>query len=180
MRQRHYSSEGVILGRRDYGEADRTLIILSKDYGKAGFIAKGVRKPKSRKRGALEIFARLRFSAARGKSLDIITEAEVLDDYLMVRKNLKKSSVAYFFVEAVGRTLRDEEKQVAVYKLLASYLDRLKTETQLKKLRSAFTLELLTLLGFWPRGRLLPDPDMALENIIEKKLGSIRVGKKLQ
>ena len=54
MTPRNYTSEGIVLARKRYSEADRILSIFSKTFGKNVYIAKGVRKPRSRKRGHLE------------------------------------------------------------------------------------------------------------------------------
>ncbi|MBI2103668.1 DNA repair protein RecO [Candidatus Woesebacteria bacterium] len=179
MRPRSYSSEGIVLARRNFGEADRIIVIFSKNFGKVSFIAKGVRRPKSKKRGHLEVFSHLKFQAASGKGLDILTEAEIVDNFSAIRKNLKKVAVAYFLMEAVGRTTHENESHSEVFDLTIEYLNKLKTAKSLKKLRLDFILRLLTVLGFWPKDKPMLDPDSQLENIIERKLSSIRVGKKV-
>ena len=40
-----------------------------------------------------------------------------------------------------------------------------------------FVFKLLILLGFWPEGKVLPDIDKKLEEVIERQLTSPRVGK---
>lgn len=179
MTPRSYSDEGVVLARRSFGEADRILSVFSKHHGRLSLIAKGVRKPESRKRGHLEVFSQIKFQASRGRTLDIITEAETIDSFAQVRRDLKKVSVAYYFMEALGRTTREGEQNRELYAIILEYLNRLRTETGLKSLRLDFILKLLIVLGFWPKGRPLIDPDSQLEQIIERKLSSARVGRKL-
>lgn len=179
MKPRSYSDEGIVLARRNYGEADRILSVLTKNHGRISFIAKGVRKPQSRKRGHIEIFSRINLQAVRGKSLDLITEAEVIDNFGEIRKNLKKVSLAYYFMEVIGRTTHENESHIEVFELILYYLNKLKIESQLKKLRLDFILRLLTVLGFWPKGKLLGNPDARLEEVIERQLSTLRVGKKL-
>ena len=100
---RNYKTEAIILSRKNYSEADRILTLYSKNFGKIYTIAKGIRRPSSRKRGSLEIFSHITFSASRGKSLDIMTEVETVDNFDEVRSDLKKVSVAYFFVETIKK-----------------------------------------------------------------------------
>ncbi len=50
-RERTYRTEAVIIRRRDFGEADRLLTLFSRVQGKMKAIAKGARKPQSRKTG---------------------------------------------------------------------------------------------------------------------------------
>lgn len=138
-----------------------------------------MRRPKSRKRGHLEIFNLVKFSAVRGKGLDLMTEAEMVETYQTIRKNLKKVSFAYYFMEAVGRTTHEHEPHRELYDLIIEYLDKLKSETNLKSLRLDFILRLLTVLGFWPKGKKMLDPDRAMAEVTERQLNSFRVGKRV-
>ena len=177
MRSRTYSSEGVILARRNYQEADRILSLYTRDQGRITLLAKSIRRPKSRKRGHLEIFSHTRFQATSTKGIDLMTEAEVIDNFQNIRKNLKKVSLAYYFCEVVGKITHEGEPNVEVYSLLLENLERLKEEVELKKLRLAFVVRLLTILGYWPQGKTLLDPDKKLEEVVERQISSFRVGK---
>jgi DNA repair protein RecO (recombination protein O) len=179
MSSRNYSSEGIILARRNYSEADRILVIFSKDYGKLSLIAKGVRRLKSRKRAHIEIFNRIKFSASRGKTLDLMTEAEIIDSLSDVKLNLNKVSLAYYFAEVVGRMTREGEKNSEIYEELINFLTSLKNKGNLKKLRHDFVETVLIRLGFWPAGKILKDPDRILEEVLERVPSSVRVGKKI-
>ena len=179
MTPRTYSDEAVVLARRSFGEADRILSLYSKHHGRLSLIAKGVRKPQSKKRGSLEVFSYIKFAAAKGRSLDIITEVETIDSFAQVRKNLWKVTVAYFFMEVIGRTTREAEKHQELFDLTIKYLNLLSREALLKTLRANFVYEVITTLGFWPKGRPLINPDAQLEQIIERQLFSLRVGRKV-
>lgn len=177
MKLHSYSSEGIVLARRNYGEADRILSVYTKNHGRISLIAKGIRRPKSRKRGHLEIFSYIRFQAATGRGLDLMTEAEVIDDFKEIRKNLKKVSLAYYFCEVVGKITHEGEVNERLFDLILENLEKLKSETELKKLRLDFILRLLILLGYWPTGKPLLDIDNKLEEVIERQINSVRVGK---
>jgi DNA repair protein RecO (recombination protein O) len=179
MLQHSYSSEGIVLARKNYGEADRIISVFSKDKGRIALIAKGTRRPKSRKRGHIEVFNRFKFQAVTGHGLDIMTEAEVIDDFRQVRGSLKKISLAYYFMEVIGRITHEGEGNTGVYDLLLESLEKLKVAKLLKKLRLDFLNNLLILLGYWPQGKSLPDPDQKLEEVIERQIYSSRVGKRL-
>lgn len=179
MAPRTYSSKGIILARKSYSEADRILSIFSEKMGRTSLIAKGVRKPKSKKRGAIEVFSEVSYSAAKGKSLDIMTEVEMINSFPKIRKSLKKVSVAYFYMETIGRLSTEDDVNKELYNLLKKYLKRLPSVRKLKEERERFIKEVLTLLGFWPEGRGIHNADKVLEEIAERKMASIRVGKKI-
>ena len=96
MRFKSYSDEGIVLARRNFGEADRILSIYSKNHGRISAIAKGIRRPISRKRGHLEVFCHIKFQITDGKGIGILTEVETLNNFGIIRKDLKKVSLAYF------------------------------------------------------------------------------------
>ena len=177
--RRSYVDEAIVLARRNFSEADRILSVFSKGHGRLSLLAKGVRRPASRKRGHIEVFNRIKFQAVKGRGLDMMTEAEIIDSFEMVRKDLKKVALAYYFMEVIGRTIHEEEKNVELYSLLQNYLEKLKEEKKLLSLRKDFVYQVLTILGFWPRGRELENPDAKLEEVTERQLNSARVGKKL-
>ncbi len=168
-----------MLARRNYGEADRIVVLYSKDYGKVSVIAKGVRRTKSKKSSSVEVFSRIKFSAARGKNLDILTETEILDSYAATRKDLKKVSVAYFLMETVGRLTREDEPNIKYYSDVLENLRTLASSKSLRKLREQFVYDSLVELGFWPKGKKMENVDKVLEEVSERQSNSARVGKKM-
>jgi DNA repair protein RecO (recombination protein O) len=60
-RERTIRAEAVVLRRIDFGEADRLLTLYTREFGKLKAIAKGARKPQSRKTGHVELFMRSKF-----------------------------------------------------------------------------------------------------------------------
>lgn len=177
MKLHSYSSEGIVLARRNYGEADRIISVYTKNHGRGSFMAKGIRRPKSRKRGHLEVFSYLRFQAVTGSGIDLMTEAEIIDDFKSIRKSLKKVSLAYYFCEVVGKITHEGESNTRLFDLLLENLERIKYESKLRNLRLNFILKLLILLGYWPAGKVLLDVDKKLAEVIERNLSTPRVGK---
>ncbi len=174
-----YSSEGIVLGRRNYSEADRILSLYSKEKGRTAVLAKGIRRPKSKKRGHLEIFSLVRYEASAGRGIDLMTEAEVEDDFKEIRRSLAKISLAYYFMEVVGKVTHEQEKNIQLYDLILFFLNKLKTDRKLKDLKKDFIFELLTLLGYWPEGKAMQNPDEILSEVTERQIASARVGKRM-
>ncbi|MFC1625541.1 DNA repair protein RecO [Patescibacteria group bacterium] len=174
-----FSDEAIVLARRNFSEADRILSVYSKSHGRISLIAKGVRRPKSRKRGHIEVFNIIKFQAANGHTLDIVTEAEIITHYKKIRKSLKKVSLAYYICEVIGKITKEGEENKKLFELIKDTLDNLEVQSELKLLRKEFLSELLVLLGYWPKGRPLENPDGVLEEVVERQINSIRVGKRV-
>jgi hypothetical protein len=73
-----YQTTGIVIGRTNFGEADRIIRLLTPEHGKISAVAKGVRKIKSRAAGHLELFGEASLMLATGRNLDVITSARLL------------------------------------------------------------------------------------------------------
>lgn len=150
-RERTFRTEAIVLSRSDFGEADRLLTLFSPDYGKIRAIAKGARKPQSRKTGHVELFMRSRFLIAEGRDLGIVTQAEMIDGYPALRDDLVRTTYASYFGELLDRFTADEDPHRDIYELLAGTLAALTTADDVLLLARYYELRLLSLTGFQPR-----------------------------
>jgi DNA repair protein RecO (recombination protein O) len=127
MRQQHsYSIEAVILKRIDFGEADRILTLFTPTRGKLHAIAKGTRRPVSKKAGHLELLNRSQLQLALGRNLDIITQAEGRENFLHLRGELWHMTCGFYLAELVDRFVADSTPHLDIYGLLLEtlrYLD---------------------------------------------------------
>jgi DNA repair protein RecO (recombination protein O) len=76
-----YRDDGIVLRTQKLGEADRIITILGRSSGRIRAVAKGVRRTKSRFGARLEPFTHVDLMLHAGRSLDIITQAEVIRPY---------------------------------------------------------------------------------------------------
>jgi len=151
-REHVYRTEGVVLRRQNLGEADRLTTVYTLDYGKLRLVAKGVRKLRSRKAGHLEPFTRVALLIARGRELDIITQAEMIEDFLALRSDLDQLGYASYLVELVDRfTVEEGEENRAQYQLLLESLEHLaEKKADPAAIILYFELKLLELVGYRP------------------------------
>jgi DNA repair protein RecO (recombination protein O) len=76
-----YRDDGVVLRTQKLGEADRIITVLGRTTGRVRAVAKGVRRTKSRFGARLEPFTHVDLMLHPGRSLDVITQAEVIRPY---------------------------------------------------------------------------------------------------
>ena len=76
-----YRDDGIVLRTQKLGEADRIITILVRTTGRIRAVAKGVRRTKSRFGARLEPFTHVDLLVHPGRSLDVITQAEVIRPY---------------------------------------------------------------------------------------------------
>ena len=77
----HYRDDGIVLRTQKLGEADRIITVLGRTTGRIRAVAKGVRRTKSRFGARLEPFTHVDLMLHPGRSLDMITQAEVIRPY---------------------------------------------------------------------------------------------------
>ena len=92
----------------EVGEADRILTIYTLEYGKLQAIAKGIRKLRSRKAGHLEPFSRVELMLAKGRNLDVISQAEAQSTYENLRADLKLIAYGACVIELLDRFTYEE------------------------------------------------------------------------
>jgi DNA repair protein RecO (recombination protein O) len=149
-RERIYRTEGIVLKHSDFGEADRLLTICTPYLGKLRLLAKGVRKLTSRKAGHLESFTRTQLLVARGRNLDIITQAQMVESYSPLRQDLWRMSHAYYVGELVDAFSEEQAENEPLYRLLCDVLCWVCESPNLELAMRFFELRLLSLVGYRP------------------------------
>jgi DNA repair protein RecO (recombination protein O) len=144
---RVYRAEGIVLRRRNLGEADSIFTVFSVEEGKFDAIARGVRKPKSRMRGHLEPLTRSQLLVARGRTLDVFTQAQTVEAYRPVREDLGRTVVAVYCAELVDRFTAERHPQPELFELLVEALEALAAGGGTQVARW-FEVQLLSLTGF--------------------------------
>jgi DNA repair protein RecO (recombination protein O) len=150
-RERLYRTEAIILKRSDLFEADRLLTLYTPKLGKIRAIAKGVRKPTSRKSGHVELFTHSQLLIAKGRNLDIVTQAETIHAFRPLREDLLRITYAYYAAELVDLFVEEAIENRPLFDLLLAMLGWLGDASDLDLTTRFFELRLLSLLGYRPQ-----------------------------
>jgi len=146
-----YREQGVVLRTYKLGEADRIVVLMTQGEGKVRAVAKGVRKTKSRFGGRLEPFTHVDLSLYRGRELDIVTQAEVVNPFRGVREDYDRVVAGSAMLEAVDQVAQEREAAVRVFLLLVRALRALDAGPRDPAvLLDAFLLKLMALEGYRP------------------------------
>lgn len=143
--------DAIILRHIDWGEADRLLWLFTRDMGKVKAVAKGVRKPRSRKAGHLEPFTHAELLLAQGRDLAIVTQAQAIDAYLNIRADLVLVAYASYVIELLDRFTYEEGENVALFRLLRETLSRINQKTEPAFAVRYYEIRLLDLVGYRPQ-----------------------------
>ena len=148
---RVYRTEGIVLKAYDYGEADRILTLITPHNGKLRAVAKGVRKTKSRMAGHLDLFMRSTVFVARGRQLDIVTQAQTIDNFRAVREDLWRSTYCHYVAELLDGFSAEALSNYPLYALSVQTYQRLATVANCDLVVHSFELQLLGHTGYRPQ-----------------------------
>ena len=130
-----YRDRAVVLRKLDYGEADRIFTLLTRDHGKVGVIAKGVRKPASKLGPSLELYGHIDVLLAKGRGeLDVVAQVERVPGYRIE-----------------GDVERMAHAVDGVYELAVGALYELGHESDPRRASAWFIMTALDLLGYAPQ-----------------------------
>jgi DNA repair protein RecO (recombination protein O) len=175
---RSFKAEGIIIKRNNYGESDRIITVLTKYHGKLSVKAAGVRKITSKRSAHIELLNYANLGLYVGNKFPVLTEAESIENYSVIKEDLAKVGFAYHLCELIDRLCPEGQEQRAVFDLLKKTLDRLCGVEDIPLVIHEFEVALLSLLGYWQGTAEVSaamDTQSFIETIIEKKLKSKRM-----
>lgn len=181
LEPRAFKTEGIIIKRKNFGEANRILTIFTKRSGKIQIKAIGVRKITSRRSSHIELLNYSSLSLYKGKSLPILTEVQTIKEYPNIKNNLVKIGFAYHLCELIDGLCAENQQNCEVFYLFLETLERLNNQKDIVSIVHEFEVELLTILGFWPRVNIPQylNTQNIIERILERKLKSKKFLSKL-
>ncbi len=150
-RQKLYQTEGVVIRRVDSGEMDRSLTIYTPDHGKLRVTAKGVRRPGSHMAGHLELLTRSNMLIARGRNMDIVTQAQTVQAFAALRQDLERIAWGCYMAELLGRLSPEEQENLSAYQLLLEALEYLDQGRDPEMIGRGFEVHLLGVMGYRPQ-----------------------------
>ena len=146
----HYNVTGIVLRRMAYGETDNILTIYTRELGRVSAIAKGSRRATSRTAGACEILTCARFNLASGKSLDVVTQTEIVNAFPALRKDLARLANGQYLAEILDKLVADGDPHAELFILLRSALLLLERSSDPATAARWFELRILGEVGFAP------------------------------
>jgi DNA repair protein recO len=96
-----YAAEGIVLGTRNWGEADKVLTIFTRERGLVRAAAFGCRRPRSPLAGAMQMFVHVDLQFAEGGRLETVKSASVRAHHAKLSLDLAALAYATFVAEVI-------------------------------------------------------------------------------
>lgn len=98
-----YTSRVIVLRKTKLAESDLILTLLAESGAQLRVVAKGARKPTSPFSSRLELFSVADVLCAQGKSLDIVSEAQLVQSNAALRADIALAAAAAPIAELLDR-----------------------------------------------------------------------------
>jgi DNA repair protein RecO (recombination protein O) len=148
---RNYQTEAIIIKKTKLGEADRILTLYTPYLGKIQAVAKGVRRPRSKLAGHLELLTHSQVSLARGRNIDTITGSQTIGSFLALKSDMQLTSYALYVTELINQFTADHIENYPLFQLLLETMERLSQAGNKELLLRYFELHILNEVGYRPQ-----------------------------
>lgn len=110
-----FHTEAFVIEARQMKEADRLLVLYTRDLGLVYAHARGIRNTRSRLRYGLQEYARAKVDLVRGKDLWRLTSATPITSHAMLRKDQASFTVMHQTLKLVSRLAGGEEPHPDIF-----------------------------------------------------------------
>ena len=147
---RTYRAEALVLKSVPLGEADLLVTLFSRETGKVRAVAKGARRSTARLVGHLEPLTVTRLALSRGRSLDVINQAETLENFTPLKTNLTAVTRGLQVAELVDGFGSEASPNEPLYQLALATLAAIGQAPDDELPLLHFQLHLLAVSGLMP------------------------------
>lgn len=146
---------GIVLSSMPIGEADRRILMLTKELGKISAFVRGARRPTSMMVGTTRPFACGTFYLNPGRDSYSVNKAEIRDYFETVSEDIGKTAYGCYFMELAGYFTHENAPAKDELTLLYYSLKALQNEHIPDALvRRVFELKMQGIAGVVPDFRL--------------------------
>jgi DNA repair protein RecO (recombination protein O) len=110
-------AQALVLRTTDWSESSRIATLWTREFGKVRVLAKGGRRLKSNFENALDLLTlcRIVFLRKSSSSLDLLTEAQVLERFPRLRSDLSALYAAYYIAELLSDWTEDYDPHPVLF-----------------------------------------------------------------
>ena len=144
-------TQGLIIKEQTIGESDRLVTMLTKDAGVLRAFARRAKNLKDSKSAATQLLCYSRLSVFKGREKYIIDDAEPIEVFFGLRRDIGALSLAQYFCELAYLLVPEETDSEEYLRLVLNSLHFLSKGTRPKRmLQSVTELRMLSMAGYMP------------------------------
>jgi DNA repair protein RecO (recombination protein O) len=125
--------EGIVINKKDYGEADRYVDVFTDKYGKISFGVKQIRKSQKRETTSTDIMTVSKFVFYKKNDRIIVSNFTVIDSYVEIRESIYNFEIGLCIIGILNNILVADEPNTKIYDITKKTLDALKLKGSPKR-----------------------------------------------
>src|SRR5690625_1080684 len=145
-----FKTEGIVLRTRDLGEADKILIIYTKEHGKLSAVARGARRSRSRLLAPSQLFSHSKYLFYKGRSLHSVSQAELANSFRPLREDISRLAYASYLAELLDVFISESEPNAELFRNGLEGFTLMAGADDLELASRWFEMNLLAHLGYRP------------------------------
>lgn len=150
-----YKTKALVLKKTKLGETDLIVTLLDEGGVQRRAVAKGARKPGSFLAARLELYMLVEAQFSQGRSLDIVTDARILEAHIACRSDIEHSAAAAVPIELIEKATTHHNAEPLLYNMSLAALEQIgkSQEAAPAMISLACVLKLCAALGVRPDAR---------------------------
>ncbi len=144
-----YNSKALVLKTSKFAEDDRLLFLYSPDQGPLRAIAKGAAKASSPFAAKTQILNYCDFQLVKGRNLDVILQAQLIEGFLYLQKDLDAIYLAYFMLELLAQIAVSNHSYQRPFQIVFGHLQALEQQARSAKPKPSQYLALMAVSFLW-------------------------------
>ena len=147
-----FTTNVINLKSYNISEADKIILMYSKEKGLIKGVAKGIKKPTSKLGGRMDMLVANKLMLNKGKNLDTICQAEAINTFLNLRRDMNKLFYAMYAGEIITNFgIENDPNSEEIFNLFYSFLEQIskvekKENVMLSLLK--FQLKIMEITGY--------------------------------
>ena len=142
---------GIVIGKRDIGENNYFLDVLTDKFGVIEVIAHGIKKVNSKNAPSMGLFSYSKFCFNKTNLRYSVNSAEPICSFFGLSADLKKFSLAVYFADIIKYTAAAEQSGEDILRFLAITFYKLEKENaDCEIIKGVFEFRISSMLGFTP------------------------------
>jgi len=163
-----YQTPGIILAKKDFGEADRLYSIFTEKFGMINAVAQGVRYLKSKLRYNLDLSSHANFAVIAMRDFWRIVDVEEIEGNKGIVSNHQRLKIFARFANFLTRMIKGEEKNNFIWQEIKNLTFSLTDKNQnLEDLEIRAVAKILHNLGYMEN---IPDSKKNLLSAINRAI----------
>lgn len=142
--------EGIVIRTANYGESDKIVTIYTREWGKAGVMARGAKKPNSRFAAVTQPFTYGYFLVQKGRGLGSLQQGEMIASMRGIKEDIMLTAYASYIVELADKCTEDRRPNPFLFELLHQSLNLINEGYDPAIIMHIFEMKMLNSLGLYP------------------------------